>query len=440
MENDSGSDGHAECVGRGRPVMKTLMVKNFCLYSLFLFLCAAGTPSLYAYSSGGGGGSNNNNGWNWGIEDPRNVRIIDVCLGEKCCKVCHPEQPANCGNGVIEAGEDCERNVGILPQGWRCNAACAKERIPQDCGDGIRTPNEPCDDGNGINNDACTNACTVGVCGDNIKMDTEPCDDGNTNNGDGCSAACTTEYTCGNGITESGEGCDDNNTNNNDGCSSTCQSEGVCGNTIPEAGEGCDDGNTIDGDGCDSVCQIESLCGTNALVDEGEECEPTLAGTDWCTDQCDANVPPLSCTPSASGTVIRANCTWPDPTTVIATGGPITASSPSLDVNVTEYPMSQAGTEAKFDVTWNAKPGFAPNQLPASNQTVSVSYALPGCSTYENWNESTDEQSNIGLTCGSNDYWYHQCGSANDQWVVANLNGACRCETGDQTRTACDTE
>jgi cysteine-rich repeat protein len=53
--------------------------------------------------------------------------------------------------------------------------------------------NEPrCTDADG-NKRACT-----AVCGDGIKFPNEACDDGNRRNGDGCSAACAIEsgYQC----------------------------------------------------------------------------------------------------------------------------------------------------------------------------------------------------------------------------------------------------
>ena len=64
------------------------------------------------------------------------------------------------------------------------------------CGDGIRTPDEVCDDG--VNDGSyghCTPDCLWGpYCGDgNIDQPYEECDDGNSDNGDGCSASCANE-------------------------------------------------------------------------------------------------------------------------------------------------------------------------------------------------------------------------------------------------------
>jgi cysteine-rich repeat protein len=65
------------------------------------------------------------------------------------------------------------------------------------CGDGIRNGGEECDDGNTVDNDACTNLCAVtSGCGDGRLDAGEQCDDDNLTAGDGCSATCTVDITC----------------------------------------------------------------------------------------------------------------------------------------------------------------------------------------------------------------------------------------------------
>ena len=61
------------------------------------------------------------------------------------------------------------------------------------CGDGVIQPGEECDDGNDINDDACTNTCALPACGDGILQPGEECDDGNADDNDGCAADCTLE-------------------------------------------------------------------------------------------------------------------------------------------------------------------------------------------------------------------------------------------------------
>ena len=75
---------------------------------------------------------------------------------------------------------------------------------------------EICDDGNTVNEDACTNECIVAVCGDGIlRTDVgvddrayEACDDGNFESDDGCLADCQLP-SCGDGYLHRGvEACD----------------------------------------------------------------------------------------------------------------------------------------------------------------------------------------------------------------------------------------
>jgi uncharacterized repeat protein (TIGR01451 family) len=58
------------------------------------------------------------------------------------------------------------------------------------CGDGIVNGTDQCDDGNAVNTDACTDACTLPICGDGIVNGTDQCDDANVSNTDACTNAC----------------------------------------------------------------------------------------------------------------------------------------------------------------------------------------------------------------------------------------------------------
>jgi len=184
--------------------------------------------------------------------------------------------------------------------------------IPMQCGDGVRTQDEACDDGNTVSGDGCSSDCRtvdpgyscipvgkpchrVARCGDGVLVPPELCDDGNTNPGDGCSATCKVELgfkcstaspsvctptKCGDKMVEGAESCDDGNTVPYDGCSADCQSEPNCTSTSGACmsrcgdgivvGEACDDGNNVDGDGCSSTCQIEPgyMCNQPPLGDK----------------------------------------------------------------------------------------------------------------------------------------------------------------------------
>ncbi len=252
-----------------------------------------------------------------------------------------------------------------------CNAAC-----PQ-CGDSSKEGFEQCDDGNTTSGDGCSSTCQTEVyccgscnvsrppdqcywydatpqacsnlcpqCGDGLVSGSEQCDDGNITSGDGCSSACQTEVyccdrtsgtcntrvpawscttgvynasqatcvsscsKCGDSIVDIsfGEQCDDGNAVNTDGCTNGCMLP-RCGDSIVNgtdtcdpgwetaacdndctavacgdghlntlAGEQCDDGNAVNGDGCSSLCKNEVYC-----CDIGSGLCPTRMAQDSCT-------------------------------------------------------------------------------------------------------------------------------------------------------------
>jgi len=157
---------------------------------------------------------------------------------------------------------------------------------PGVCGNGERTADEACDDGNTQADDGCAADCRsvepgyscapagrachrIARCGDGIVVLPELCDDGNQTNGDGCSSTCKLELgykcsgtpntctrtTCGDKLVEGAESCDVGDAVPFDGCSADCQSEPDCtaGACVSRCGDGivvgeaCDDGNVING-------------------------------------------------------------------------------------------------------------------------------------------------------------------------------------------------
>ena len=135
------------------------------------------------------------------------------------------------------------------------------------CGDGIKTPDEVCDDG--INDGMygnCTPDCNYGpFCGDGIvQMPQEECDDGvNLTPYEGCAPGCQNGAFCGDGIVDSlfGELCDDGvNDGGYNECDMGCVLGPRCGDGIVQTPqEECDDGNKISGDGCDLNCMSEQI-------------------------------------------------------------------------------------------------------------------------------------------------------------------------------------
>lgn len=152
-----------------------------------------------------------------------------------------------CDDGNVTPGDGCAADCR-LESGWDClvpGVACAPH-----CGDGVLLGGERCElpnVGKGCSADCRLETgfvcdppkpqtpavCHTTKCGDGRKEGVEACDDGNAIDGDGCSAACTLEPTC----------------------SGTCTSK--CGDRLKLAPEECDDGNEQDGDGCSRECRPE---------------------------------------------------------------------------------------------------------------------------------------------------------------------------------------
>jgi MYXO-CTERM domain-containing protein len=73
--------------------------------------------------------------------------------------------------------------VLMYPRNGRACTTCV-------CGNGIVEAGEECDDGDGDDRDACTIRCTTPKCGDGVLEGREECDDGNFVIDDGCNNIC----------------------------------------------------------------------------------------------------------------------------------------------------------------------------------------------------------------------------------------------------------
>jgi len=151
---------------------------------------------------------------------------------------------AYCGNGVVEAGEDCDDGVGnsdTLPN------ACRTTCVEASCGDMVSDALEQCD-GSDLGGQTCV---SVGAFDQGELSCTSTCQFDVS----GCSA-------CGNGIVDGSEDCDEGAANCADDpsctCAPNCRTPG-CGNGVLEAhlGEECDLGD----ENCDGPqCACSTLC------------------------------------------------------------------------------------------------------------------------------------------------------------------------------------
>jgi choice-of-anchor A domain-containing protein len=101
----------------------------------------------------------------------------------------------------------------------------ARGVTPVLCGDGEIQAPEECDmgEGNGVPGNLCSATCHLHWCGDATVDSGEDCDDGASNGTSGCSTSCKFVAACGNGIVEPGEECDEGANNGTGSCSTTCR-------------------------------------------------------------------------------------------------------------------------------------------------------------------------------------------------------------------------
>jgi large repetitive protein len=222
--------------------------------------------------------------------------VLAVVIAIGCGSSSKPAGP-ECGNGLLEAMEECEgspvplgcTNSCIVAEGWAC------------------TMPEPAGDTDGDAAVPWESAClpTVG-CGNGTVDTGELCDDHNLVDGDGCSEcqpdegwACSGDPSvcqqCGDGVVaEEFEACDGGG--EVPGCTAACQvipgwtcagepsaCLPICGDGVwlgasvldmpPELAEDCDDGNSFELDGCDSQCRVEDGCECFAQPTETSACQ-----------------------------------------------------------------------------------------------------------------------------------------------------------------------
>jgi len=182
------------------------------------------------------------------------------CPGGGTCQS-HLCVTAGCGNGTLDAGEQCDWGTVMNVHGSGCEPDCTFS-----CSTSALSPNacpdsDPCsaspqvcqpvpNPGGGTGDDG--QKCSAGA----VLAQCAAC-----KGGDVCVSHVCTPDRCGDGCVVPPETCDPPNGTT---CGATCQAI-VCGNGVREGTEQCDDGNTLNLDGCDSSCHFEQIQRSTSL-------------------------------------------------------------------------------------------------------------------------------------------------------------------------------
>lgn len=244
--------------------------------------------------------------------------VAQKCNGGRCV-----DAPTDCGDGLVEKGEECDDSNGVDGDGCDdCMFSCSSTEPARNCRSADPCPgNAQCDDR--------THTCKAGT----PLADLTSCGEGKA-----CIGGVCTDHYCGNGAVDTGEECDDGNQTDDDGCERTCKFtcvatdaardchsdnsciiggtcdsqthrcspsqqkpagtacagggncvygnclKAVCGDGIVAQNiETCDDGNQVDGDGCDRNCKASCTLAATDCVARTPICQTATCAAGVCS-------------------------------------------------------------------------------------------------------------------------------------------------------------
>jgi cysteine-rich repeat protein len=108
---------------------------------------------------------------------------VDNCVSGQT-QTCDPFEGASTEICTGEIDEDCDGLVDCNDDDCSEDPACQEPAV---CGNNVVEEGEQCDDGNNINGDGCNSECVIEFCGDSIINNVnEECDDGQENTDTPC--------------------------------------------------------------------------------------------------------------------------------------------------------------------------------------------------------------------------------------------------------------
>jgi cysteine-rich repeat protein len=183
-----------------------------------------------------------------------------ACDSGGTCQSNHLCGSPNCGNGTLDAGEQCDWGTSTNVHGSGCEPDCTFSCSTSPLSSNVCPGADPCS----ASPEVCqTVAGPAGNGGQKCMAAPQLTACTSCGSGSGvCVNRTCRPHQCGDGCLVAPETCDP--PDNGQTCDSTCQRI-VCGDGKVTGNEQCDDGNTVNLDGCDSVCNFEQIQRTTSL-------------------------------------------------------------------------------------------------------------------------------------------------------------------------------